>query len=85
MILDDQISFEDIKNLAFKLENKILIDVNLFDEYKGKNIEDKKKSFAVSFIFNDSKKTLTDKLIDKVMNKLADKYKTELGAILREK
>ncbi|MFL2622539.1 MAG: phenylalanine--tRNA ligase subunit beta [Candidatus Marisimplicoccus sp.] len=85
MILDDQISFEDIKNLAFKLENKILIDVNLFDEYKGKNIEDKKKSFAVSFIFNDSKKTLTDKVIDKVMIKLADKYKTELGAILREK
>ena len=85
MILDDQISFEDIKNLAFKLENKILIDVNLFDEYKGKNIEDKKKSFAVSFIFNDSKKTLTDKVIDKVMSKLADKYKTELGAILREK
>lgn len=85
MILDDQISFEDIKNLAFKLENKILKDVNLFDEYKGKNIEDKKKSFAVSFIFNDSKKTLTDKVIDKVMSKLADKYKTELGAILREK
>ena len=85
MILDDQISFEDIKNLAFKLENKILKDVNLFDEYKGKNIEDKKKSFAVSFIFNDSKKTLTDKVIDKVMIKLADKYKTELGAILREK
>ena len=85
MILDDQINFEDIKNLAFKLENKILKDVNLFDEYKGKNIEDKKKSFAVSFIFNDSKKTLTDKVIDKVMIKLADKYKTELGAILREK
>ena len=85
MILDDQINFEDIKNLAFKLENKILKDVNLFDEYKGKNIEDKKKSFAVSFIFNDSKKTLTDKVIDKVMSKLADKYKTELGAILREK
>ena len=85
MILDDQISFEDIKNLAFKLENKILKDVNLFDEYKGKNIEDKKKSFAVSFIFNDSKKTLTDKVIDKVMIKLADKYKSELGAILREK
>ena len=85
MILDDQINFEDIKNLAFKLENKILKDVNLFDEYKGKNIENRKKSFAVSFIFNDSKKTLTDKVIDKVMIKLADKYKTELGAILREK
>ncbi|PDH54384.1 MAG: phenylalanine--tRNA ligase subunit beta [Cryomorphaceae bacterium MED-G11] len=85
MILDDNINFEAIKNLAFNVENKILKDVNLFDEYKGKNIEDNKKSLAVSFIFNDSKKTLTDKLIDKIMLKLSDKYKTELGAVIRDK
>ena len=85
MILDDDISFESIKDLAFKLENKILLDVNLFDEYKGKNIEDNKKSFAVSFTFNDSKKTLTDKVIDKIMEKLTEKYKTELGAVIRDK
>ena len=85
MILNDDISFESIKELAFKLENKILLDVNLFDEYKGKNIEDNKKSFAVSFTFNDSKKTLTDKVIDKIMEKLTEKYKTELGAVIRDK
>ena len=85
MILDDNISFEAIKNLAFNVENKILKDVNLFDEYKGKNIEDNKKSLAVSFTFNDSKKTLTDKLIDKIMLKLSDKYKTDLGAVIRDK
>ena len=85
MILDDNINFEAIKNLAFNVENKILKDVNLFDEYKGKNIEDNKKSLAVSFIFNDSKKTLTDKLIDKIMLKLSDKYKTDLGAVIRDK
>ena len=85
MILNDDISFESIKVLAFKLENKILLNVNLFDEYKGKNIEDNKKSFAVSFTFNDSKKTLTDKVIDKIMEKLTEKYKTELGAVIRDK
>ena len=85
MILDDNINFEAIKNLAFNVENKILKDVNLFDEYKGKNIEDNKKSLAVSFTFNDSKKTLTDKLIDKIMLKLSDKYKTDLGAVIRDK
>ena len=85
MILNDDVSFESIKDLAFKLENKILLDVNLFDEYKGKNIEDSKKSFAVSFTFNDSKKTLTDKVIDKIMEKLTEKYKTELGAVIRDK
>ena len=85
MLLNDEISFDAIKELAFKLENKILIDVNLFDEYKGEKIEDKKKSFAVSFTFNDSKKTLTDKVIDKIMMNLTDKYKTELGAVIRDK
>ena len=85
MILNDDVSFESIEELAFKLENKILLDVNLFDEYKGKNIEDNKKSLAVSFTFNDSKKTLTDKVIDKIMEKLTEKYKTELGAVIRDK
>ncbi len=85
MLLNDKISFDAIKELAFKLENKILIDVNLFDEYKGEKIEDKKKSFAVSFTFNDSKKTLTDKVIDKIMVNLTDKFKTELGAVIRDK
>ena len=85
MILDDHVKFEDIKTIAYNLESKILKDVNLFDEYKGKNIGDKKKSFAVSFTFNDSKKTLTDKIIDRVMAKFADSFKSKLGAIIRDK
>ena len=85
MILDDHVKFEDIKTIAYNLESRILKDVNLFDEYKGKNIGDKKKSFAVSFIFNDSKKTLTDKIIDRVMAKFADSFKSKLGAIIRDK
>ena len=85
MILDDHVKFEDIKTIAYNLESKILKDVNLFDEYKGKNIGDKKKSFAVSFIFNDSKKTLTDKIIDRVMAKFTDSFKSKLGAIIRDK
>ena len=85
MILDDHIKFEDIKTIAYKLESKILKGVNLFDEFKGKNIGDKKKSFAISFTFNDSKKTLTDKIIDKIMVKFAETFKSELGAIIRDR
>ena len=85
MILDDNVKFEDIKTISFNLESKILKDVNLFDEFKGKNIGDKKKSFAVSFTFNDSKKTLTDNIIDKVITKFTDAFKSELGAIIRDK
>ena len=82
MILDDHVKFEEIKTIAYNLESTILKDVNLFDEYKGKNIGDKKKSFAVSFTFNDSKKTLTDNIIDKVMTKFADSLNQNLEQLL---
>jgi phenylalanyl-tRNA synthetase beta chain len=85
MILDNNIKFEEIESIAYNLEGKILKDVVLFDEFKGKNIGDNKKSFAVSFAFNDSKKTLTDKIIDKIMTRFSDAYKLELGAIIRDK
>jgi len=85
MILDNNIKFEEIESIAYSLEGKILKNVVLFDEFKGNNIGDNKKSFAVSFTFNDSKKTLTDNIIDKIMTRFADAYKLELGAIIRDK
>ena len=85
MILDENVSFEDIKNLAYKEENKILKKINLFDEYKDKKIGKGKKSFAISFSFNDSKKTLTDQVIDKIMIRLSEKIKSDFGAIIRDK
>ncbi len=85
MILDENVSFENIKNLAYKEENKILKEINLFDEYKDKKIGKGKKSFAISFTFNDSKKTLTDQVIDKIMIRLSEKIKSEFGAVIRDK
>jgi len=85
MILDEKVSFEDIKNLAYKEENKILKEINLFDEYKDKKIGKGKKSFAISFTFNDSKKTLTDQVIDKIMIRLSEKIKSEFEAVIRDK
>ncbi|MDA9749411.1 phenylalanine--tRNA ligase subunit beta [Flavobacteriaceae bacterium] len=85
MILDENVSFQDIKNLAYKEENKILKEINLFDEYKDKKIGKSKKSFAISFTFNDSKKTLTDQVIDKIMIRLSEKIKSEFGAVIRDK
>ena len=85
MILDENVSFEDIKNLAYKEENKILKEINLFDEYKDKKIGKDKKSLAISFTFNDSKKTLTDKVIDKIMTRLSEKIKSDFGAVIRDK
>lgn len=83
LLLDDAVRFEQIYDLAYQTERKILKDVRLFDVYQGKNLGQGKKSYAVSFIFQDDKKTLTDKQVDKIMVKLQQRFETDLGAELR--
>lgn len=83
LLLDSAVQFEDIYDLAFKTESKFLKNVNLFDVYQGENLPEGKKSYAVSFILQDEQKTLTDKQIDKIMNKLQQSFEKQLGAELR--
>lgn len=83
LLLDDSIKFEEIHTIAKQTEKQILKDVNLFDVYQGKNLPKGKKSYAVSFILQDENKTLTDKQIDKIMNKLQYNFESKLGAELR--
>jgi phenylalanyl-tRNA synthetase beta chain len=83
LLLDDEIPYSEIEKIAFKTEKKLLKEVNLFDNYKGKGIPEGKKSYAVSFVLSDNKKTLNDKIIDATMNKLKNAFEKELGAVLR--
>lgn len=83
LLLSDNISFEQVKTIAFKTEKKLLKKVDLFDVYRGKNLPKGKKSYAVSFTIQDETKTLTDKQIDKIMKKLQQAYEKELAAELR--
>lgn len=83
LLLDEGIEFEQIKELAFKTENKILRKVQIFDVFRGKKLEKGKKSYAVSFILQDYEKTLTDKRIEGIMNRLIKVYTEKLGAQIR--
>lgn len=83
LLIDSKITFEEIEKIAYKTESRLLKSVNLFDVYEGKNIEAGKKSYAVSFILLDEEKTLTDKVIEKTMNRLMEAYQKELGAVIR--
>jgi len=83
LLLDKSATFEELKQLSFKIEKKLLTDVNLFDVYTGDNLPEGKKSYAISFTFVDHNKTLTDKQIDKVMNKLKVQFEKQFGAELR--
>ena len=84
LVLDKQVSYNEIRELAFKSEKKLLTRINVFSVYEGENLEAGKKSYAISFYLQDTTKTLTDKVIDKVMNGLIRTFENEIGAIIRK-
>ena len=83
LLIDKDVQFEQIDRLAKQTEKKLLKRVELFDVYEGKNLPAGKKSYAVNFILQDEQKTLNDKQIDAIMNKLITQLTTQLGAQLR--
>jgi len=83
LLIDQSVSFDDIYTIAKQTEKQLLKAVTLFDVYEGENLPEGKKSYAVSFTLQDDNKTLTDKQIDKLMNKLQSNFENKLGAELR--
>ena len=83
LLVDKQVEFAQIEAIAYQSEKKLLKAVSLFDVYEGKNLEDGKKSYAVNFILQDESKTLNDKAIDAVMNKIIQNLQKQLDAKLR--
>ena len=83
LLLDKQVSFKEVKELALRTEKSLLKSVTLFDVYEGEKLGNGKKSYAVSFTLLDEEKTLTDKQIDKIMNKLIGAYKHQFNAEIR--
>ncbi|MFZ7116756.1 MAG: phenylalanine--tRNA ligase subunit beta [Bacteroidota bacterium] len=84
MMLDVSTPFSKIVEIAYKSERKLLKEVSLFDLYQGDKIEAGKKSLAVSFILLDEQQTLTDKQIDKTMERLMGAFESEVGAVIRK-
>jgi phenylalanyl-tRNA synthetase beta chain len=84
LVLDKKITFIQISKLALQIEKKLLKDINVFDVYEGENIGSDKKSYSISFILQDNEQTLTDKTIDKIMEKLMGSFEKELGAVIRK-
>ena len=83
LVLNKNVSFADIKALTLKTERKLISSINVFDVYEGENLGAGKKSYSVSYTLEDGNQTLTDKVIDKVMNKLINVYEKQLDAVIR--
>lgn len=84
LVIDNSVKFQDIAAIANKVGKKLLKKINLFDVYEdAERLGEGKKSYAVSFVFEDVTKTLKDKDVDKVMNNLIREYEGKLNAVIR--
>ncbi len=85
LVIDKSVQFRDVMAVIEKTERQLIKKVDVFDVYEGENLgDDSKKAYALKFILEDKNKTLTDKIIDKTMNRLMQAFETELGALIRK-
>ncbi len=82
LLIDNNITYKQLYDIANQVIGKTLTKVNLFDVYEGKNLEPGKISYALSFVLQDKNKTMTDNQIEKIMKKLISAYE-KIGAIVR--
>ena len=83
LLLDESVRYADIRRSAQRAAKKLLRQVGLFDVYRGDKIPAGKKQYALSFVFQNPDKTLTDAEIEKIMAKLLATFENEFGAVLR--
>lgn len=83
LLVDKEVTFEKLRSIALSTEKKLLKSVSLFDVYEGDKLPEGKKSYALSFVLEDKSQTLTDKVIDKVMNNLMAQFERQAGAQVR--
>lgn len=84
LVIDKEVSFDQIRKVALKSGGKLLQRIGVFDVYQGEKIEPGKKAYALSFYLQDKEQTLTDKIIDKTMNRLIQSFEKEVGAFIRK-
>jgi phenylalanyl-tRNA synthetase beta chain len=84
LVVHKNYSFRDIEAVIASQKLSIIRQANVFDVYEGKNIAEGHKAYAISFILRDDNKTLTDKAIDKIMQKLITAFEKELNASIRK-
>ena len=83
LLLDESVSYGDLRKSAFKAAKKLLKQVTLFDVYRGDKIPAGKKQYALGFVLQDLEKTLTDGDVERIMNKILSTFQNEFGATLR--
>ena len=84
VVVKEEVDAKKVLQLIEKVGGNYLIDLNLFDVYRGESIEQGFKSLAIAMILQDDEKTLEEKDISDVVNRVVDSLKTQLNASLRD-
>ena len=83
LVVDDDVPAQDVQALIQQTGGKTLRDVRLFDVYRGEQLGEGKKSLAYSLVYQHPEKTLTDKEVLAIRNKIVKRLEKEIGAKLR--
>jgi phenylalanyl-tRNA synthetase beta chain len=84
LVIGKSVNFNDLAAVAKKVGKKLLKDINLFDVFEDETkLGEGKKSYALSFTFEDATRTLQDKEVDAVINELIEAFEGKLGAVIR--
>ena len=83
LLVDREVTYDAIRRVVLACDRKLIRDVNLFDVYESNKLAAGKKSYAISMTLQDDQKTLQDRQIDAVMQKVIKALETQLGAQLR--
>ncbi len=84
LVVDQGVSFDQLRRIALRTEKKLLQSVNVFDVYEGPNLGAGKKSYSVSFALQDFSQTLSEQAIDQVMQRLIGQFEQQAGALIRK-
>jgi phenylalanyl-tRNA synthetase beta chain len=83
LVVNENVPAQTVQALIEQTGGKILTEVKLFDLYRGEQLGEGKKSLAYSLVYQDPEKTLTDKEVLAIRNKIVKRLEKELGAQLR--
>ena len=83
LLVDKDVTFAQLREIAYSTERKLLRNVALFDVYEGDKLPEGKKSYALSFTLEDKSQTLTDKQIERTMANLQAQFERRAGAQVR--
>jgi phenylalanyl-tRNA synthetase beta chain len=81
LVIDEQVSYRTVENVIQGFP--LVIEVTLFDLYRGEQIAEGKKSFAIRIVYQSPSRTLTDEEVDRIQEQMLAKLRQELGAALR--